>query len=383
MPKIKVATVFSGIGALEFALKRMDLDHEIVFACDSGEIEIDIEDPEAELSNIKKMRSFEDKREYVDNLYATRTRKTNFVRLSYLANYSVPDGHFHQDARMLDGNDYEGQVDLLVGGSPCQSFSTVGFQKGLEDTRGTLFHEFARLIKEINPKVFIFENVRGFFTHDNKNTWNIARGVFDSLRYHIHPEILNSKDYGIPQNRRRVFVIGFKEEADFVFPAPIPLGNRTMKDFLEDHCAIGGFTYRKGSFHKGQLFIRKRPGSVDRKYILSEKVKKYVMSSGTKTFYSRPKIDLDIARPLLKTMGNRHRAGIDNYVSVGEDIRMLTEREALRLMGFTDDFKIVVSRANIYKQAGNAIVVDVLMALLESIIETGVLGQRSDDCGLR
>ena len=97
------------------------------------------------------------------------------------------------------------------------------------------------------------------------------------------------------------------------------------------------------------------------------------MKGGTKNFYQKPVINNEIARTLLKTMGNRHRAGIDNYVSFDGtenlgSVRMLTEREALRLMGYTDDFKIVVSRAQIYKQAGNSIVVDVMMALLEQIL---------------
>jgi DNA (cytosine-5)-methyltransferase 1 len=93
------------------------------------------------------------------------------------------------------------------------------------------------------------------------------------------------------------------------------------------------------------------------------------MKSGTKSFYQKPEIDLPIARTILSTMGNRHRAGIDNYYTIDGKIRMLTEREAHRFMGFTDDYKIVVSRAQGYKQAGNSIVVDVLMALMQSIIK--------------
>ena len=116
------------------------------------------------------------------------------------------------------------------------------------------------------------------------------------------------------------------------------------------------------------LKITKGGETVDKRYYLSPKVKAYVLKPGTKTFYQKPEVDLKIARTLLATMGNRHRAGIDNYHYVNGELRMLTEREALRLMGYTDDFKIVVSRAQIYKQAGNSIVVDVMMALLELLI---------------
>ena len=100
---------------------------------------------------------------------------------------------------------------------------------------------------------------------------------------------------------------------------------------------------------------------------MSEKVKKYVLASGTKSFYSKPSTDLDIARPLLTTMHKMHRAGIDNYVTTDGRLRKLTPRECLRLMGFSDSFKIVVSDTSMYQQAGNSIVVDVLIAILKKI----------------
>ena len=101
------------------------------------------------------------------------------------------------------------------------------------------------------------------------------------------------------------------------------------------------------------------------KYFLSEKVKKYVLSTGTKKFYCRPKVDLDIARPLLTTMHKMHRAGVDNYVTTEGRLRKLTPRECLRLMGFSDSFKIVVADTPMYQQAGNSIVVNVLMSIME------------------
>ena len=103
------------------------------------------------------------------------------------------------------------------------------------------------------------------------------------------------------------------------------------------------------------------------KYFLSEKIKKYVLSSGTKNFYSKPEVDLEIARPLLTTMHKMHRAGVDNYVTTQGRLRKLTPRECLRLMGFSDSFKIVVSDTSMYQQAGNSIVVDVLIAILKEL----------------
>ena len=156
--KIKLATVFSGIGAIEFALKRMNIDHDIVFACDNGEREV-VYDIEKEREIVRNLDSINKKREYVERLYSLLTSSKNYVERSYLANYpKCSKDRFFQDIILLDGRDFFNQVDLFVGGSPCQSFSSVGFQAGLEDTRGTLFYEFARLVKEISPKVFIYEN---------------------------------------------------------------------------------------------------------------------------------------------------------------------------------------------------------------------------------
>lgn len=136
---IRLATVFSGIGAVEQALKRMEVPHETIFACDNGERMIDI-DYDQEMENVKKLSSIKEKREYVDELYKNNSRKTNFVKQSYLANYEIVDGNFFEDVKLLDGTDFKGKVDLFVGGSPCQSFSVIGAKGGFNDTRGTLFY---------------------------------------------------------------------------------------------------------------------------------------------------------------------------------------------------------------------------------------------------
>lgn len=373
MKKIKLATVFSGIGAIEFAFRRLNIDHEIIFACDNGERDVSY-DIEAERAKVLSLPTKEQKKQYVDDLYKSLTSSKNYVEQSYLANYKhASKDNFYQDVILLDGTDYKGQVDLFVGGSPCQSFSSVGFQEGLEDARGTLFYEYARLVKEIEPKVFIYENVRNLINHDKGNTWNVIKGIFDSLGYKYKFAVLNAADYGIPQTRRRLFVIGFKGDFDFKFPPETKPLKYVMKDFTIDKCEEGGMTFDK----KGDIVFSGKPGKPDPKYILSPLLYDYVMKSGTKTWAQKVEINLPVARTLLKTMGNRHRAGVDNYVSFDGtenlgSVRMLTEREAHRLMGFTDDWQIVVSRAQAYKQAGNSIVVDVLMEILKNIIATGV-----------
>ena len=369
---IRLATVFSGIGAIEHAFQRLGLKHEIVFA---GDIE----------PNCKK---------------------------SYFANYDIKEENWFNDIRDFDARPYKGKVDFLVGGAPCQAFSMVGHRLGFEDARGTLFYEFARVVKETKPKVFLFENVRGLLNHDKGRTWHVIHDIFEELGYDVKFRVLNSCDYGIPQHRERVYCLGFKKKTDFKYPAPITL-EYVMYDFLEDYTYSKYFLKEKGvkfvTSHKNReksytqingdiQLCQKRnqqfnwhgdfifhPQALDEipdekfdefifdvkdveeKYYLSEKVAKYVLAGGTKNFKTSTETDLDIARPLLQSMHKMHRAGVDNYVTHKGRIRKLTPRECLRLMGFKDSFKIVVSDTAMYQQAGNSIVVDVLIALLKQM----------------
>lgn len=366
---IRLATLFSGIGAIEYAFKRLNLKTDIVFSSDI--------DPHA--------------------------------KKSYFANYDVNESNWYDDVKDINGRKYKGQVDLLVGGSPCQSFSMVGKRKGFQDTRGTLFYEFARIVKESQPKVFIFENVKGLINHDKGNTFETIKATFDELGYKYFYQVLNAKDYGIPQHRERIFVIGFKDQSiNFEFPEPIDLEYK-MQDFLEDYTDSKYYLKEKGvkfvtssknrqkcytqingdialcqkanqqfNWHGDFVFEQKERkefdefifdvNQVEEKYYLSDKVRDYVLSSGTKNFKTTIKTDLEVARPLLQSMHKMHRAGVDNYVTHDKGrIRKLTPKECLRLMGFRDDFKQVVSDTQMYRQAGNSIVVDVLIALLKQM----------------
>ena len=329
-------------------------------------------------THVLTLSSKKEKKEYIDKIYASHSRQTNFVKKAYTANYNINPDDFHLDIRFLDGSDYkDDNIDLLVGGSPCQSFSSVGAQYGLQDTRGTLFYEFARIVKETHPRVFIYENVRGLTTHDNGRTWEIIQNIFkNDLNYRIGvPQVLNASDYGIPQSRRRLFVVGFRCDVDcqeFVYPAPVEL-KYTMQDFLEDNCASGHFTYDKKT---GDLIVGKVKGQPDPKFTLTPAVQKYVMAGGTGTYQTSTQTDLPIARTLMKMMTQPHRAGVDYYITVQKEplvLRQLSDREALRLMGYPDDFRIAVSSMQTLRQAGNSIVVDVLMAIVKQIILTGAI----------
>ena len=366
---INLATLFSGVGAIEYSLKRLNLKTNLVFA---GDID-------------------------------------KFCKESYFENYKIDEKNWHDDVTKFSAKKYKYKVDLLVGGSPCQSFSMVGKRLGLEDTRGTLFYDFARIVDECKPRVFIFENVKGLINHDKGNTWRVIQDVFEDLGYDIHHQVLNSRDYGIPQNRERIFVVGFRKKTQFIFPEPIDL-KTTMQDFLEDNINSKFYLGDKGvKFVTNEKNIKKRftqingevalcqkrnqqsnwhgdfifegveefqdydefifdVNKVEDKYYLSDKVSDYVLNSGTKNFYAKPETDLPVARALLSTMHKMHRAGVDNYVTYKKGrIRKLTPRECFRLMGFRDDFKITVSNNQAYRQAGNSIVVDVLIALLKQM----------------
>lgn len=364
---IKLATMFSGIGAIEFALSRLGLKYEIMFASDND----------------------------------------NFVKQSYFANYNIDN--WYDDVHNINGELYKDNIDLLVGGSPCQSFSMVGKRKGLNDTRGTLFYEFARVVKESKPKIFIYENVKGLVNHDKGNTFNTIKATFDELGYKYYYKLLNAKNYGIPQHRERIFVVGFKNcNINFEFPEQLEL-KHTMQDFLEDYIdskyylkekvvkfvtssknRLKRYTQINGkialcqkanqqfNWHGDFIFenqLRQEfdefifdVNTVEEKYYLSDKLKNYVLSPGTKNFKTKIETDLNIARPILQTIHKMHRAGVDNYVTHNKGrIRKLTPRECLRLMGFGDEFKQVVSDTQMYRQAGNSIVVNVLIAILRQM----------------
>jgi DNA (cytosine-5)-methyltransferase 1 len=190
---IRLATLFSGIGTPEQSLKHLQIEHETVFAC-----EID-----------------------------------KYARNTYLANNQEPKT-FYDDVYNIDGNKYKDQIDILIGGSPCQSFSIAGKRMGTECPRGNLIYEYFRVVEESQPKVFIYENVKGFLSIDKGETFKNFIQSFKDLGYTVYHQVLNTKDYGIPQNRERIYIVGFKDNVDFHFQEKQEL-NLRLKDMLEDN----------------------------------------------------------------------------------------------------------------------------------------------------
>jgi len=355
---LKVGTLFSGIGAFEHALDRLSIKHKIVFACD------------------------------IDS----------YVKKSYFENYKIHEDVWYDDVLKLDASKYINEnIDIIVGGSPCQSFSFVGKQKGLEDDRGNLIFEFIRVIKECNPKMFIFENVKGLTTHESGKTFDYVLSKFNELDYNISYSVLKATDYGIPQSRQRLFLIGINKNTNVTINFPPPKLELTLKmqDLLEDNVDTQYYLQQKGQEFavkdinltkkytqiNGEIALCQKKNQqfnwhgdfvfeyrdIPDKYYLSDSVRDYVLKSGTKGFNMKPEIDLQIARPILSSVHKMHRAGVDNYVTKYGKLRKLTPRECLRLMGFSDNFKIVVSDTRMYQQAGNSIVVNVLMEIIKNI----------------
>jgi len=364
---------------------------------------------------LQTLSSYDERVNYINKLYKEK-EKSNFVKKSYLSNYKINPKDFHWNISLFDATYYQDKIDLYVGGSPCQSFSIVGKRGGFKDTRGTLFYDYVRVLKETQPRFFIYENVKGVLNHDNGKTWEVMQNTFKETGYSFKSYILNAKDFGVPQHRERLFVIGFKNKNDynkFKDPEKVPLES-TLFDYLEDNVEDKYYLPPKGlSFVTDAKNIKKKYTQVngqmalcqkanqqfnwhgdfievytteklkgmqkiDNKYFLSDSVKKYVLDD---IFYMNKKpseelVDLKIARPLTATMHKMHRAGVDNYITYGDKlpvekrrIRKLTPRECFRLMGFCDSFKFVVSDTQLYQQSGNSIVVDVLMEIIQKIVD--------------
>lgn len=366
---IKIGTIFTGIGALEHAIDRLGIPHTIEFACDNGERKLKTKTEEI-ASDIEGMDDKE-KNEYITKLYEKECGP-NQVEETYRANFNIHGGLFYQDVRFLDGKHYEGKLDLLVGGSPCQSFSVGGKRKGLEEARGTLFYDYARLVNEIKPKVFIYENVPGMLNHDEGKTWAIISEIFDDLGYHWLHWVLNAKDYGLPHNRRRVFVIGFRDDLNEYYdkikkPAPVHL-NADMTAFLEQEIDNKYYLPEKG-------FLRVVDPKHKKHVAVNGKIARCQVANQQFNWYGDMRFETPVPQKLLVD-ARVYKGYYNDDFGVA---RCLTPRECLRLMGFSDNFKIVVSDSNMYRQVGNSIAVNVLVEIMKAIQDTNVFKGRTFD----
>ena len=354
---IRIATVFSGIGAPEQALKQLGVDHKIVFACDNGERYL--KQTAEEIEQLIKDSPDKTVAQVVRELYDA-TKKANHVKTSYFANYEISEENWHDDIRFLDGKPYKGKVDIFVGGSPCQSFSTYGHRKGLEDTRGTLFYDYARLVQEIKPKAFIFENVTGLLNHDGGRTWQVIHDTFEMLQYDVKMDILDAQDYNLPQLRKRVFVVGIRQDLlcdEFQFLKKVPLTHKSteyLDPVVDDKYYLG----KKGFEFVTLVERNERRARVNQDIIGCQTANQQFNWVG----------DFRVEKPKPHHYEDK-RIYVGQFNGEDAVARKMTPAELLRLMGF-EDFKIAVDDNAMWRQTGNSIAVPVLKAVFQSIFDT-------------
>lgn len=311
---IKVGSDFSGVGAFNVALKRLNVDFEELFACDMDK----------------------------------------YARQTFINNHGQPN---YYPTNVYEREIPKESLDIYMTSPPCQAFSLAGRRLGKEDKRGILFFNSLEFIEVNKPRFFIFENVKGLLSDNGGRTFsewvNLLGGksinglpvIFpyeDSVPYHLYYKVLNARDYGVPQNRERIFLIGIKDEADnvFSFPREQPL-SKVLKDVIDV--------------------------DVDDKYLLSDTLKQWIVKHRQKR-QSANKYPSDLNQPSPCITSHYGKMGAeDPYVLDTKGMRKLTPRECFRIMDFPETFSWNVSNSQAYKQAGNSIVVAVLCKLLEKL----------------
>jgi len=252
------------------------------------------------------------------------SEKDKFARQTYKENFYKrnPDifkeNFFNEDITTIRHSEIP-DFDILCGGFPCQPFSQAGFKKGFNDDRGNLFFHIANIINTKKPRAFFLENVRHLLTHDNGNTFQTIKNIIEKeLGYSIYYKIIKASEFGLPQHRPRIFIVGFLNDSlnSYEFPKPIPL-KMTMSDIWEGDCPKEiGYTLRVGG----------RGSAID------------------------------------------DRRNWDSYLVDGE-IKRLTSVEGKKMQGFPSDFQFPVSETQAMKQLGNSVAIPAIQATAESIIQ--------------
>lgn len=286
-----------------------------------------------------------------------------YAQKSYEANYGeVPFGDITQiDERFIPDH------NVLLAGFPCQAFSIAGRRGGFEDTRGTLFFEVARIISEKRPQAFFLENVKGLRNHDRGRTLNtILNTLRDDLGYFVpEPQIINALDFGVPQNRERIFIVGFSPETDITeFEYPTPTGTDIRFKDIRELEPVATKYYLSQRYM--DTLIRHRERHANR---------------GNGFGYAIVPDDGIASAVLVGGMGRERNLVIDNrrtdFTDISpnkgeinsEGIRTMTPNEWKKLQGFSSDFEIVVSDVQAYKQFGNSVAVPAVQATAEKILE--------------
>lgn len=248
-------------------------------------------------------------------------------------------------------------ANVIMGGFPCQAFSIAGYRKGFEDDRGDLFFEMLRMINAKHPRVVFIENVKNLVSHDHGNTFKVIREALVENGYYIKWKVLNSKDYGnVPQNRERIYVVGFRNKADydaFTFPKPIRL-TKTIHDIIDFHNKKDEkYYYRKGK----QPFYDKLVPAITSQDTIYQWRRQYVRENKA-----------GVVPTLTANMGTGGH-NVPLILTDTNEIRKLTPKETFNAQGYPSDFKLPnIANGQLYKQAGNSVVVPVIHRIAEQIV---------------
>lgn len=238
------------------------------------------------------------------------------------------------------------QHDILLAGFPCQAFSIIGKRQGFNDIRGTMFFEVARILKHHEPEAFLLENVKQLTTHDHGKTFETIRRTLTDLGYHLHWKILNALDYGVPQKRERIIIVGFRNaNASAAFHFPLCKKKAFLKDIIEADDMVDK------SLFASEYIKEKREKSVNPQDVFYPSIWHENKSGHISV--------LNYACAL--------RTGASYNYQLINGIRRPSSRELLRLQGFPENFKIVVSNADIRRQTGNSVAVTMIRAVAQEM----------------
>ena len=260
----------------------------------------------------------------------------------------------------------EGELDLLSGGYPCQSFSYAGKRLGLNDIRGTMFYYYAKVLEQLKPKMFLAENVKGLVNHDGGKTLTTMINVFEEIGYKVQYKVLNAWDYGVAEKRERIVIIGIRNDIDVEFQYPEPHEYKpVLKDILQNVPESEGASYPQS---KKEVFDLVPPGGCWRD-LPDDVARAYMKGSyglgGGKTGMARrlswnePSLTI-LCSPCMKQTDRCHP----------DETRPFTVRESARIQSFPDEWQFSGSMLNKYKQIGNAVPVNFAKEIGVAIMKT-------------
>ncbi len=343
---MKYIDLFAGIGGFRYGLERANWEQK--------------PDEKSLLSNRNKpnnKRSTRNKRKQNTYTCVYSNEWDKYASQIYKKHYGEIDTTDITKVKAKDIPDH----DLLCAGFPCQSFSIAGKRKGFEDTRGTLFFEIARIAKYKRPRYLLLENVKGLLSHDKGKTFQTILGVLSDMGYRVEWQILNSKHFGVPQNRERVFIIGHlgKESGRKIFP----IGGEDRKNVQQ-----GG---KKPESRSWVSTLDSRYGErwSTETYVRENKIIAWSKSKGTHKGKTRDEQRIKTNEfNTLSTGSGGSSASSQNFVGENTRIRRLTPTECERLQGFPDGWTEGLSDTQRYKCLGNAVTTNVISSIGEKLL---------------